>query len=99
MKKADFEHNFLKICRKKRKRYPLDSELKYFYNKYHDTYDLISSRKMAEEMSGFASFSNKKKLKYRMKLAEEGIELTPDQIDYYIFMLMIILKDKYNIDT
>ena len=34
-----------------------------------------------------------------MQLAEEGIELTPDQVDFYIFMLMIILKDKYDIDT
>jgi hypothetical protein len=99
VKKTEFEHKFLKICRQNKKRYPLETELDYFYSKYKNTYNLISNKQMAVEMAGFARFSRKKKLKYRMQLAEEGIELTPDQVDFYIFMLMIILKDKYDIDT
>ena len=50
-------------------------------------------------MVKFSKFSRKKKLGYREILAEDGIELTPDQVDYYIYLLLIILKDKYDIDT
>ena len=54
---------------------------------------------MANQMVAFANFSRERKLLYRQILAEDGIELTPDQVDYYIYMLIIILKDKYDIDT
>lgn len=99
MNKTEFEHRFLKICRQNKKKYPLDNDIKYFYDKYEQTYKLIKSRSMAEEMVTFTKFSRKRKLQYREILAEDGIELTPDQVDYYIYMLMIILKDKYDIDT
>ena len=54
---------------------------------------------MAQSMSYFASFSTKRRLLYREELAETGVELTPRQVDYYINMITIILRDKYNIDT
>jgi hypothetical protein len=54
---------------------------------------------MAQSMSYFASFSTKRRLLYRKELAETGIELTPCQVDYYINMITIILKEKYDIDT
>ena len=99
MNYIDFEHRFLKICRNNKKKYPLDNDIKYFYDKYEQTYKLIKNKKMAEEMVTFTKFSREKKLMYRQILAEDGIELTPDQVDYYIYMLIIILKDKYDIDT
>jgi hypothetical protein len=54
---------------------------------------------MAQSMSYFASFGVKRRLLYREELAETGVELTPCQVDYYINMITIILKEKYNIDT
>jgi len=99
MNYTDFEHRFLKLCHNNKKKYPLDNDIKYFHDKYEQTYKLIKNKKMAEEMVTFTKFSREKKLMYRQILAEDGIELTPDQVDYYIYMLIIILKDKYDIDT
>ena len=94
-----FEHRFLKLCRKNSKKYPLQVDIRYFYDKYEATYKLIKNREMARQMIKFTRFSHKRKLVYREILAEDGIELTPDQVDYYIYLLIIILKDKYDIDT
>ena len=93
-----FEQLFLKLCRKNNKKYPISTDIKYFYDKYEQTYKLIKNRKMADEMVTFTKFSRERKLLYRQILAEDGIELTPDQVDYYIYMLIIILKHKYDID-
>ena len=96
---TSFEHKFLKLCRKNSKKYPLQVDIRYFYDKYEATYKLIKNREMARQMIKFTRFSHKRKLVYREILAEDGIELTPDQVDYYIYLLIIILKDKYDIDT
>jgi hypothetical protein len=98
MNYTKFEQLFLKLCRKNNKKYPLSTDIKYFYDKYEQTYKLIKDRKMANHMVTFANFSRQRKLLYRQILAEDGIELTPDQVDYYIYMLIIILKHKYDID-
>ncbi len=95
---TSFEHKFLKLCRKNGKKYPLKVDIKYFYDKYEATYKLVKDREIARQMIKFSRFSLKRKLEYREILAEDGIELTPDQVDYYIYLLLIILKDKYDID-
>ena len=53
---------------------------------------------MARSMLRFSTFGKERRLRYRRELAETGIELTPTQVDYYINMITIILKEKYNID-
>ncbi len=64
MNYTDFEHRFLKICRNNKKKYPLDNDIKYFYDKYEQTYKLIKNKKMAEKMVTFTKFSREKKLMY-----------------------------------
>ena len=96
---ADFKSKMLRLCDKNVQVHPCLDELIYFYNKYETTYRLINSRTMAQSMSYFASFSTKRRLLYREELAETGVELTPHQVDYYINMITIILKEKYDIDT
>ncbi len=98
MNYTDFKVKMLELCDKNAQNHPSINDLLYFFNKYDTTYKLINSKTMASAMSNFASFSNERRLRYRRELAESGIELTPIQVDYYINMITIILREKYNID-
>jgi len=94
----NFKSKMYDFCNKNAQEYPTDNDLKYFYNKYHITYKLIKDKSEARKMSRFLRFSTKQRLLYREQLSEIGIELTPMQVNYYIYMVCIILKDKYDID-
>ena len=74
-------------------------DIRYFYYKYDITYKLINGEDDARFMLRFTSFSTTQKLIYRKTLHEMGIELTPDQVDYYINMICLIVKEKYGIDV
>tara|TARA_B100001939_G_C16858230_1_gene580601 strand:- start:465 stop:764 length:300 start_codon:yes stop_codon:yes gene_type:complete len=95
----DFKGKMLELCDQNNQIHPSVLELEYFYKKYDTTYKLINNEDVAHSMKYFSKFSNKRRLLYREQLAESGIELTPCQVNYYINMITIILKDKYNIDT
>ena len=95
----NFKSKMYDLCDKNSQNYPTDNDIKYFYNKYDITYKLITDKQDALKMRRFAAFSTKQRLLYRHQLAEMGIELTPIQVIYYIYMITIILKDKYGIDT
>ena len=94
----DFKVKMYELCDKNEQNHPSLNELIYFFEKYSTTYKLINSKYMAKTMRNFASFDASRRLRYRRELAETGVELTPSQVDYYINMITIILKDKYNID-
>ena len=94
----DFKAKMLELCDKNAQNHPSINDLLYFFNKYDTTYKLINSKTMARSMLHFSSFGKERRLKYRRELAETGIELTPTQVDYYINMITIILREKYNID-
>lgn len=98
MNYSDFKVKMFELCDKNAQNHPLINDLLYFFNKYDVTYKLINSRTMASSMRNFASFSTERRLRYRRELAESGIELTPLQVDYYINMITIILREKYDID-
>ena len=98
MNYKDFKAKMLELCDKNAQNHPSLDELLYFFNKYDTTYKLIDSKYMARSMLHFSSFDKKRRLRYRRELAETGIELTPTQVDYYINMITIILREKYGID-
>jgi hypothetical protein len=93
-----FKQHIYDFCDKNAQEYPTNNDIKYFYNKYNLTYELIKNKKEAQGMKRFARFSSKQRLLYREQLAELGIELTPVQVNYYIYMICIIIKEKYGID-
>jgi hypothetical protein len=39
--------------------------------------------------------SKKEKLKWRNRLASEGLELTPDQVDDYILILSLAITERW----
>jgi hypothetical protein len=41
------------------------------------------------------SMSKKEKLKWRNRLASEGLELTPDQVDDYILILSLAITERW----
>jgi len=94
----NFRDKMYDLCTKNEQKYPSTNELKYFYNKYDITYNLINGEEDARKMLRFTSFGRKQKLTYRRSLHELGIELTPLQVDYYINMICIIVKEKYGIE-
>ena len=98
MNYSDFKAKMLELCDKNDQNHPSLNDLLYFFNKYDTTYKLINSKYMARSMLHFSSFDKKRRLRYRRELAETGIELTPTQVDYYINMITIILREKYGID-
>ena len=93
-----FKDKICDYCDKNAQEYPTDNDIKYFYTKYHITYELIKTKKEAQGMKRFVRFSSKQRLLYREQLAEMGIELTPTQVNYYIYMICIIIKEKYGIE-
>lgn len=95
----DFKGKMIELCYKNNQKIPTVNELIYFFEQYDHTYNLVNSEKKAKAMKHFSLFGHEKRLKYRMQLAQSGIELTPCQVNYYINMICIIIKDKYNIDT
>jgi hypothetical protein len=99
MNYTDFKAQMLELCDKNAQNHPSLNELIYFFEKYDVTYKLINSKNMAYTMRNFASFDTGRRLRYRRELAETGVELTPCQVNYYINMITIILRDKYDIDT
>ena len=98
MNYEQFKREMYDKARKNKQKRPLVSDIKYFYNKYSITCDLIKNKYKAEKMAVCAGFTRTQRLIYRRELAENGIELTPMQIDYYINMICIILKEQYNMD-
>jgi hypothetical protein len=99
MKYEQFKTEMYEKARKNKQKRPLISDIQYFYNKYDITCDLVKDKYKAKKLSICASFSKVQRLRYRNELAETGVELTPDQINYYINMICIILKEQYNIDV
>ncbi len=92
-----FKDKMRDLCDQNNQKQPSIDDIIYFFEKYHTTYKLIDNEIMAQSMKNFSKFSNKRRLLYREQLAESGIELTPSQVDLYINMITIILKDKYDI--
>ena len=63
----------------------------------YDTYlDLVKqigeNESTAEHMTRMISMNSKERLRWRMCLAEEGIEMTPSQVDDYIVILELALS-------
>lgn len=52
---------------------------------------------MIEYLERLASFSKKEKLEWRNVLAEKGVELTPNQVNDYIFILSLAIMDTWDI--
>jgi hypothetical protein len=94
-----FRDKMYDLCYKNKQKRPSMRDIRYFYYKYDITYKLINGEDDARSMLRFTSFSTKQKLIYRKTLHEMGIELTPDQVDYYINMICLIVKEKYGIDV
>jgi hypothetical protein len=99
MKYEQFKAEMYEKARKNKNKRPLVSDIKYFYDKYNATCELVRNKGVAEKMSICARFTKAQRLQYRNDLANSGVELTPNQIDYYINMICIILKEEYNIDV
>ena len=97
MKYNHFKDKMRDLCDQNNQKQPSIDDIIYFFEKYHTTYNLIDNEIMAQSMKNFSKFNNKRRLLYREQLAESGIELTPSQVDLYINMITIILKDKYDI--
>ena len=97
MKYNHFKDKMRDLCDQNNQKQPSIDDIIYFFEKYHTTYKLIDNEGMAQSMKNFSKFNNKRRLLYREQLAESGIELTPSQVDLYINMITIILKDKYDI--
>jgi len=94
-----FRDKMYDLCYKNKQKRPSMRDIRYFYHKYDITYKLINGEEDARKMLRFTSFGRKQKLTYRRSLHELGIELTPLQVDYYINMICIIVKEKYGIDV
>ena len=63
----------------------------------YDTYlDLIKqidkNDSTAEHMARMITMNRKERLRWRMCLAEEGIEMTPSQVDEYVVILEMALS-------
>jgi hypothetical protein len=91
-----FCNAMLKKSKKNGEKAPSLDELEYMYKKYLITRRMFKETEdehKEEEALKFKSFyklSNKERLRYREKCANEGIEFTPYQINLYINVLCII---------
>lgn len=63
------------------------------YNKILKSKDVNMTRYLEK----LASLSKKEKLEWRNTLAEKGVELTPDQINDYIFILSLAIMNTWDI--
>lgn len=52
---------------------------------------------MIEYLERIASLPKKDLLKWRTRLAEKGIELTPDQVIDYVFILSLAIMDTWDL--
>ena len=64
---------------------------------YQNFYDMYSSgdRLTVEYMYGVISMGTAERLRLRIRIAERGFELTPNQLDQYIFLLFLAI---YNME-
>ena len=64
------------------------------YETYVDLYEQIKSGNdfALTQMNRMSTMNESERLKWRMCLAEEGIEMTPRQVDEYIVLLEIALS-------
>jgi hypothetical protein len=83
----------IKLSSESDEREPDKNELKYMYERYLIVKSKLSSRTqpktLATRFISFKNFDKKQRLSYREKCSNEGIEFTPDQINFYINMLVI----------
>jgi hypothetical protein len=93
MKYREFKRKIKQICRKKREKTPKVPDIIHVYWRYKHTLELISNEKAAQHMLKFIDMSEREQLKYRNTLAEEGVELTPDQVKLYIYMMHIAAEE------
>lgn len=89
MKYLNFKQKMKELCDKNEEKRPKLIDYMYMYEKYNHTIERIKDRQMAQEMLGFNNMKQEERLRYRNKLANEGIELTPYQVNLYIYMMMI----------
>ncbi len=90
------------------KRHQIFNLLETFYNDtiesgrawktYQNFYDICSSgdQTTIEYMQGVISMGVEERLRLRNRIAEKGFELTPNQLDQYIFLLFLAI---YNMET
>jgi len=64
---------------------------------YRNFYDMYSDgdRSTIEYMYGVVSMETEERLRLRSRIAERGFELTPNQLDQYIFLLFLAI---YNME-
>ena len=93
MKYPDFKHKIKTLCEKNGEKRPKIVDIMYIFNKYKNIFVLIENTLDARNMIRFSKLDQKDRLLYRMKLAEEGIELTPYQIDLYINAMTIAAEE------
>lgn len=62
---------------------------------YQNFYDLYSSgdQPTVDYMYGVISMGTRERLMLRSRIAEKGFELTPNQLDQYIFLLFLAIYD------
>jgi hypothetical protein len=89
MRYKDFKEKMIHICEKKQQKPPKTTDLMYIWRRYIHVCGLIESISMANDMIKFIDMSSNERLKYRNKLANEGVELTPYQVQLYIYMMHI----------
>ena len=90
------------------KRHQIFNLLETFYNDtiesdsawrtYQNFYDMCSGsdQPTMEYMHGVISMGAEERLRLRSRIAEKGFELTPNQLDQYIFLLFLAI---YNMET
>lgn len=88
----DFKGKFLELCSKKLDSEPSVSDILYIYKRYRKTTEIIHSRERAIDMLRCVNYNKEERLKYRHRCANEGIELTPYQVDLYIIMIEMAAK-------
>lgn len=62
---------------------------------YQNFYDMYSNgdQSTIEYMYGVVSMGTEERLRLRSRIAERGFELTPNQLDQYIFLLYLAIYD------
>ena len=63
---------------------------------YQNFYDICSSgdQPTIEYMCGVVNMGIKERLMLRSRIAEKGFELTPNQLDQYIFLLFLAIYNQ-----
>ncbi len=94
MRYYDFKSKIMNLCEERNEDFPSSKEVFSIFRRYKKTVSFIRNKRHAKLMSKtIMNFSEKQRLVYRNELAELGIELTPDQVGLYIYMLYIVCEE------